>query len=577
MKNWVVLVMVLSMASLASAATLFTSKEVLSAAKLNAAFTEKLDTVRFDGYSSRHVLTVGPQGIQGIQGEVGPKGDTGLTGPKGDTGAQGSFSPGDSAAFTNVNTTTLTVSGDISTTAADGTHYVQPYNSIDFTGTPAEGMLQTTTTGLKIYTGGAWSAVTGATTDISGKLDTSVFDSFLTTNTAALGLKASTSYVDTAISAVTTGSLPQSSTDANKADGASWINTTTHELVTRIGSGIYSVAMTLKTTLAAILGLDSYTTAFPDTAVGATSATVSHTLTNSGTATATNVVLTNTAPATFAVSESTCGSTLAVDTNCTFKTAFTPAVAGTYTGNVNVTADGGLLVALGMSGTGTAVVAGPLFEWNGTYNSTVATTGQTVLGTGLTAGTGDDGTTTLIDANADAMKVTGLTWSGGIASQGSTPVLDLNQGTVLMRLNFSDLTTASQYLWGYYLSSTTYYMYGYYAGSATAGLRRLYLVIADSQTTQNVASAYINFDPTDTSYHNVKFTWDLAANNSCKLSIDGGTFAYTSHAGTETAIVKSDFAFSTLYIGNRTNYTTYRGDISHFEVSSVYADTTISP
>lgn len=46
--------------------------------------------------------------------------------------------------------------GGMDTTAADGTRYVKPYNSTSFSGTPEEGMLQTTPTGVKVYFAGGW-------------------------------------------------------------------------------------------------------------------------------------------------------------------------------------------------------------------------------------------------------------------------------------------------------------------------------------------------------------------------------------------------------------------------------------
>jgi hypothetical protein len=52
--------------------------------------------------------------------------------------------------------------GGMDTTAADGTRYVKPYNSVAFSGTPEAGMLQTTPTGLQIYLDGEWGAVTAA-------------------------------------------------------------------------------------------------------------------------------------------------------------------------------------------------------------------------------------------------------------------------------------------------------------------------------------------------------------------------------------------------------------------------------
>jgi len=60
--------------------------------------------------------------------------------------------PLDNPTFTTGITTPL-----LTTNAADGTHFVRPYNSVGFSGTPLEGMLQTTNTGsLQLYHETSW-------------------------------------------------------------------------------------------------------------------------------------------------------------------------------------------------------------------------------------------------------------------------------------------------------------------------------------------------------------------------------------------------------------------------------------
>ena len=56
-------------------------------------------------------------------------------------------------------TTSITGPSYISN-AADGTHFIQPYNSVAFSGTPSEGMIQTNSSGLQLYHNSAWHTVT---------------------------------------------------------------------------------------------------------------------------------------------------------------------------------------------------------------------------------------------------------------------------------------------------------------------------------------------------------------------------------------------------------------------------------
>jgi hypothetical protein len=63
-------------------------------------------------------------------------------------------------------TGTLTVP-EINSSSADGTHYIQPYNSVPFSGTPLTGMIMTNMSGIRWYNGSAWVPVSGAV-DLSG-------------------------------------------------------------------------------------------------------------------------------------------------------------------------------------------------------------------------------------------------------------------------------------------------------------------------------------------------------------------------------------------------------------------------
>ncbi len=101
----------------------------------------------------------------------------------------------------------------ISSSAADGQRYIQPYNSVAFSGTPLVGMLQTTPTGPQWYTGSAWNAVGGGTWgSITGTLSNQ------TDLNSALGLKAP-------IAAPTfTTSVTAPVFNSNAGDGGFYIN-----------------------------------------------------------------------------------------------------------------------------------------------------------------------------------------------------------------------------------------------------------------------------------------------------------------------------------------------------------------
>ena len=78
---------------------------------------------------------------------------------------------------------------------------------------------------------------------------------------------------------------------------------------------------------------------FPATAVGTTSAAQTVTVSNTGQAALTmkSIALTGTNPARYAISNQTCGTTLAAAGNCTFAVTFTPTAAGTFPASVTLT------------------------------------------------------------------------------------------------------------------------------------------------------------------------------------------------------------------------------------------------
>jgi hypothetical protein len=102
--------------------------------------------------------------------------------------------------------------------------------------------------------------------------------------------------------------------------------------------------------------------AFPNTLTGTTSAALSATLSNTGTATLNNIVpsITGTNPSDFALTTGTnaCGATLAAGSSCSIYVTFTPASAATFSATLSVSdsASGSPRTAV-LSGTGTAPAA----------------------------------------------------------------------------------------------------------------------------------------------------------------------------------------------------------------------------
>lgn len=251
--------------------------------------------------------------------------------------------------------------GTLTSGAADGTHYVQPYNSVEFSGTPSTGMIQTNSSGIQYYNGSTWVTPTtdisgkldvtrftryssahigGGTTDISGKLDSTIFNTYTTSR------RATVSYVDAAISGVTAGSLPQSASDTGKADGASWINTTTQQLITRIGNTLYKVALNISETLYAILGWQTSTDDF-----GTVSATTNRSmvLNNTGEVATSSLTFSNLSSSVFRTYSTP--TTIASNGNATIKYQFLNAV-GSHTGHLWASSTGATPQMLTLTGTG---------------------------------------------------------------------------------------------------------------------------------------------------------------------------------------------------------------------------------
>ena len=212
-----------------------------------------------------------------------------------------------------------------------------------------------------------------------------------------------------------------------------------------------------------------------------------------------------------------------------------------------------------------------IFKWEGTYDDTVADSGETIAGNGLAAGGGDDGTdTTDFDAIADRMDITGIAASSAVLQQSGDDVLNLNQGTILLRLLFDANNVSGYYLFGYYTSASEDYFYVVYTGSG-----RLYLYTQDEQVTPNQGNGYLSWTPVISTFYDVRITWDMSVDNSIEFSIDGASFSRTSGNGGESGVVLSDLTTADLSIGNRVTGSDYQGEISRCLISDVYRDLTL--
>jgi hypothetical protein len=94
------------------------------------------------------------------------------------------------------------------------------------------------------------------------------------------------------------------------------------------------------------------TVSFPATNVGATSAPVDVTVTNSGTADATGVTFAGNNPADFGITGTTCGATIAKGASCVLTLVFKPSVGGIRLGNVSINPAVGPSGKVNVNGTG---------------------------------------------------------------------------------------------------------------------------------------------------------------------------------------------------------------------------------
>jgi subtilase family serine protease len=119
------------------------------------------------------------------------------------------------------------------------------------------------------------------------------------------------------------------------------------------GTSTTEAGIQLTVTGTAGIGLSPTSLAFGNEIVGATSAAKTITLSNTGTAT---LDITSIVPSgDFAISSTTCGSTLAQGASCLIKVTFTPTQLGARTGAITITDNaGGSPQSVPLSGTGTA-------------------------------------------------------------------------------------------------------------------------------------------------------------------------------------------------------------------------------
>jgi hypothetical protein len=146
---------------------------------------------------------------------------------------------------------------------------------------------------------------------------------------------------------------------------------------------------------------------FPDTTAGSTSAALSTTLSNTGTATLniSGITLTGTNPSDFTITTSStaCGTTLAAGSTCTISVTFTPAAVASYTASISVAdnASGSPQIAT-LSGAGTAAPApiASLSPTSLTFPSTTAGTTSAAM------------FTTLSNTGNAVLNISGITLTG---------------------------------------------------------------------------------------------------------------------------------------------------------------------
>lgn len=126
-----------------------------------------------------------------------------------------------SATMASITATTSVTAPAYNSTAADGYHYILPYNSTAFSGTPLTGMIQTTPTGPQWYTGSAWEAI--------GSGGGGTWGSITGTLSAQTDLQA-------ALDAITAGGITIS-TGTPSTPGTAYLNDTTHVLTVASTTG----------------------------------------------------------------------------------------------------------------------------------------------------------------------------------------------------------------------------------------------------------------------------------------------------------------------------------------------------
>ena len=215
-----------------------------------------------------------------------------------------------------------------------------------------------------------------------------------------------------------------------------------------------------------------------------------------------------------------------------------------------------------------------IFDWQGTYDDTTADSGETIAGNGLSAGGGDGGEdTTLFESGNDYMQITSLAAAGGILQQSSDDVHNLNQGTIYIRFFVDDNTTGDQFLFGWYTAGSEDYFYVQY--SYISGNGRMRLWIRDNASS-NAHNAYLTWTPVNSTFYDLRITWDMDTDDSVYFSIDGGAWSRTTQSGAISDIVISEMENTLLYIGARNQYgLNFAGEISKFMISDTYQDITL--
>ena len=161
---------------------------------------------------------------------------------------------------------------------------------------------------------------------------------------------------------------------------------------------------------------------FGNVTVGASSATLAFTVTNSGGTGAAGMVFANTNGAEFIVSGNTCAATLAAGARCGFSLKYTPSAVGADTATLSLAYSGAATINIAMSGTGTAPPVAALQVTPATLAFGTVALGSTSATQNLVvANTGGATATALALANGDALHfpVSGNTCGATLAAGAS--------------------------------------------------------------------------------------------------------------------------------------------------------------